>query len=110
MKDTSFETLKNNIIEDINKCSNKELKKIYDAIRKALKEFDKDSFLKNCKDFFNNILKSKQQKCILFINDIVDSRDKLTAEEKEKLRIAFLDISNIHRTFIENLIALIGAL
>lgn len=110
MKDTSLNALKDNIIKDIESCSSKELNNIYDALKKTLKEFDRDSFFKNCKDFFKSIFKTKKQKCIYFIDDIVDSKDKLTDDEKEKLRKSFLDISNIHRTFIENIIALFGAL
>lgn len=110
MKNTSIDALKENILKDIESCSSKELNDIYKALGKALKEFDKDSFLKNCKDFFKSLFKTKKQKCIYFINDIVDSKDELTNEMKEKLRKSFLDISNIHRTFIENLIALLGAL
>lgn len=54
------------------------------------------------------MFKSKKDKCILFIEDICDSKDKLKTEEKEKLRMFFLDISNIHRTFVEDLITAIG--
>ena len=110
MKDTSLNALKDNILKDTESCSSKELNNIYNALKKTLKEFDRDSFFKNCIDFFKSIFKTKKQKCIFFINDIVDSKDKLTNEEKEKLRKSFLDISNIHRTFIENIIALFGAL
>lgn len=110
MKDTSYEALKENILKDIESCSKKDLDKIYSSIKLALKEFDRDGFLKNCKDIFKSLFKSKKDKCILFIEDICDSKDKLKSEEKEKLRKFFLDISNIHRTFVEDLIALLGAL
>ena len=40
----------------------------------------------------------------------MDSKDKLTDKEKESLRKELLDISNIHRTLLENLQSLFGAL
>ena len=54
-------------------------------------------------------MKSKRSKCIQFVDDIFDSKNRLLKEEKDRLRKALLDISNIHRTFIENIIALLGA-
>ena len=58
MKDTSFETLKNNILEDIESCSKKDLDKIYIGIKNSLKKFDRDGIFKNCKDMFKNLLKN----------------------------------------------------
>lgn len=105
-----FESLKNNVVKDINSCNKKELKKIYDALKKSLASFDKDSILKNVSDFFKSLFKNKKEKCLFFVEDICDSRDKLTNEEKESLRKSFLEISNIHRTFLEDILALLGAL
>lgn len=105
----TIQEIKENLQQDINKASSKELEKIYSSLKDVLKTFDRDSSLKNLCDFFKNIFKTKKAKCIQFVNDIFDSKDKLTKEEKDKLRKALLDISNIHRTFIENIIALLGA-
>lgn len=110
MRDTSIDALVNNIKKDINSCSKKELDSIYNAIKIALKKFDRDNIFKNSIDFIKSILKNKKQKCIFFIEDIIDSKDKLTDKEKEDLRKVFLDISNIHRTFIEDIMALFEAL
>lgn len=110
MKDASFEATKKNIIDDINSCSTKELNKIYQSLKTILKEFDKDSFFKDSKDFFKFFFKDKKSKCLFFIEDICDSRDRLSAEMKEKLRKEFLKVSNIHRTFLENIKALLEAL
>lgn len=110
MKNTNLDSLVENIKKDISSCSQKELGQIYKAIKNALKKFDRDSILKNAKDFIKSLFKNKRQKCLLFVEDIVDSKDKLTDEEKESLRKTFLDTSNIHRTFIENIIALFEAL
>lgn len=110
MKNTDLDCLVENVKKDISSCSQKELDQIYKAIKNALKKFDRDKIFKNTKDFIKSLFKTKKQKCLLFVEDIVDSKDKLTDEEKESLRKTFLDISNIHRTFIENLIALFEAL
>lgn len=105
----TIEEIKENLQQDIDKASSKELDKIYSSLKDVLKSFDRDSSLKNIYDCFKSIFKTKKTKCLQFVNDIFDSKDKLTKEEKDKLRKALLDISNIHRTFIENIIALLGA-
>lgn len=108
MKD--LETLKENIKEDIKRASEKQINSIYEALKKALEKFDRDSDFKNFLDWIKTILKTKRQKCVLFFNDINDSKHKLNDNEKELLRKEFLDISNIHRTLIEDIISLLGAL
>lgn len=109
-KEKDFESLKEDIVSDINSCTDGELNKIYTALKKVLKIFDRDPFLKQLRDFFKLITKSRKEKCLFFVEDICDSKDKLTPNEKESLRKAFLDISNIHRTFFEDLVALLEAL
>lgn len=110
MVSKDFESLKENVIKDISECNKKELNKIYDCLKKAVKNFDRDSIWKNIKDCFHSINKNKKEKCIFFINDLCDSRSKLSSEEKEQLRREFLKISEIHMTFLENIRALFGAL
>lgn len=110
MKKTDFESLKSNIYEDLEKCSNRELKEIYSTMKECLKIFDRDELSKNIIDFFKIVFKTKKEKCKYFIEDIVESKDKLTDAEKEQLRKMFLDISNIKRTFKENIISLLEAL
>ena len=105
----TIEEIKANLYQDIDKANSKELEKIYSSLKNVLKTFDRDSSFKNLCDFFKSIIKTKKAKCLQFINDIYDSKDKLTNNEKNKLRKALLDISNIHRTFIENIISLLGA-
>lgn len=110
MANTDFETLKQNIMKDIDDASGKDISEIYVALTKTLEKFDRDSCLKDIIDLFRSIFKTKRQKCKLFVSDIVDSRDKLSNTEKEALRKEFLDISNIHRTLIEDIRALLDAL
>ena len=105
----TMEKIKANLHQDIDKATTKELEKIYSSLKNVLETFHRDSSLKNLCDLFENIFRSKKAKCLQFVNDIYDSKDKLTNEEKDKLRKALLDISNIHRTFIENIISLLGA-
>lgn len=108
MKDKTYETLKSNIIEDLSQCSRKEIDSIYQMLKDCIKKFDRDDLFKNCRDFFKLIFKSRKDKCLFFINDIEDSREKLTSIEKEELRKYFLNVSNVHRTFLENVQALFG--
>lgn len=108
MKDLNY--LKENIKNDIKQASNKQIDVIYEALKTALKKFDRDELRKNIVDFFKLIFATKRQKCLLFLEDITDSEYKLTDVEKELLRKELLDISNIHRTLIENIISLLGAL
>lgn len=105
----SIDEIKENLYKDIEKATSREIEKIYSALKEVLKEFDKDSNLKNLYDFFKSIFKTKKAKCLQFVTDIFDSKEKLTVDESERLRKALLDISKIHRTIIENIIALLGA-
>ena len=106
----SIEEIKVNIHQDIKKASSKEIDRIYYALKEVSKKFDRDSALKNLFDIFKGILKSKRDKCLHFVDDIFDSAEKLSADEKIQLRKALLDISNIYRTIIENIISLLAAL
>lgn len=99
-----------NITEDLNKANSRDIDKIYDALKAALKKFDRDSNIKDLIDIFRGLFKSKREKCVLFMKDLMDSKDKLNEDEKEILRKELLDISNIHRTLLENIRALLGAL
>lgn len=110
MRDKTYEALKANIAEDLNKCNAKELDLIYKELKSCLKKFDRDDIFKNSTDFFKKLFKSKKEKCLFFLDDIEDSKGKLTENEKEELRQYFLNISNIHRTFLEDIQALLGAL
>ena len=106
----SIEEIKENIYQDIRSASSKEIDKIYCALKEVSTKFDRDSTLKNLFDVLKGIFKSKKDKCLLFVDDIFDGAEKLTADEKNQLRRALLDVSNIHRSVIENIIALLGAL
>ena len=110
MANKDFITLKNNVLKDIQECNGKELDRIFDKLKTTLKAFDRDDFWKNIKDLIKQVFKSKRNKCFQIVNDICDSRNNLNEIEKESLRKAFLDLSNIHRTFLEDLRALFGAL
>jgi len=106
----SIDEIRENICQDIRDASSKEIDKIFSALKEVAKKFDRDSALKNFFDGLIGIFKSKRDKCLLFVNDIFDSAEKLSADEKKQLREALLDISNIHRAVIENIIALLEAL
>lgn len=111
MKETDFDSLKTNILKDIDQATKSNIEDIYKALVTTLKKYDRDSPLKNAKDYIILLFKGdKRAKCKYIISDIVDSKDSLSNEEKEALRKSFLDISNIHRTFLENVQALLDAL
>lgn len=81
-KEKDFESLKSNVIKDLNECSPKELVSIYNALKAVLKTFDRDGLWKNIKDLFKSFFKSKKEKCTLFIEDICDSKELLNDVEK----------------------------
>ena len=110
MKKTDEDSLIENISEDLKTANSKDVDKIYSALKDALKKFDRDSQFKDLIDFLKSIFKTKREKCTLIINDLLESKNKLTNEEKEILRLHLLDISNIHRTLLEDIRALLSAL
>lgn len=99
-----------NIREDLKKASNREIKDIYNSLKKLLNKYDNDTFIKNIKDFLKKVLKSKREKCSLFFEDIIEGIDSMSDKTKQELKKDLLDLSNIHRTIFEDLAALIGAL
>ena len=105
----TIEGIKQNILEDIRKTDNRKIEEIYASLKKTLNKFDRDFLGKNVKDFLRAIFKTKRERCIQFVEDLFDSQSQLTSQEKNDLRRALLDISNIHRSIIENIIALLGA-
>lgn len=111
MKAMDFESLKNNIIKDIDQATKSNVDEIYKALVASLKKYDRDGIFKNAKDHFLLLIKfDKKAKCKFIIADIIDSKDALSSEEKEGLRKNFLEISNIYRTLLENIQALLDAL
>jgi len=110
MGGNNIKDLEENIIVDIEQANKNDIDQIYNALNKALHQFDKDSFAKNLIDSIKKIFSTKRKKCKLIIIDIIESKDKLTAKEKQLLRNHLLDISNIHRTLIENIISILDAL
>ena len=79
----SFEAVDINIQNDIKHASNKKINEIYNELKQALKLFDKDPFFKNAKDYFKRLFADKRRACLLFLNDLYDSKDKLTDEQRE---------------------------
>lgn len=110
MSSLDLEKLKENVLKDIEQANNSDIKKIYKELNNCLMEFDRDNHWKNFFDSIKVVFSVKRNKCKLIILDICDSSEKLNRDEKQELKHHLLEIQNIHRTFIENLIALIGAL
>ena len=110
MKQKSFDAVNINIQDDINRASNKEIGEIYKGLKELLKEFDKDSIFKNAKDLIKRaiIFIDKRKICLLILQDIFDSMDKLTTEQRNRLLKKLNHISDIHRTLGEDIIRFLG--
>lgn len=104
----SFEAVDINIQNDIKHASNKKINEIYNELKQALKLFDKDPFFKNAKDYFKGLFANKRRACLLFLNDLYDSKDKLTDEQREQLRQRLNKIADIYRTLGEDIIRFLG--
>lgn len=109
MKKT-FDWLTENIRSDIEKARNNKIDELYDSLKKLLKKYDADPTIKNINDWFKQILKSKREKCKLVLEDVIEEMNKPNFSRKEELRKDLLEISNIHRDFLENLISLLESL
>jgi hypothetical protein len=105
-----LEWLTANINEDIDKASNKNIDRLYESLRNMLKKYDNDPLIKDVLDWFNGFLKSKRMKCKLILNDILEEIQKPEFTRHEELRKDLLEVSNIHRNFLENLISLLESL
>lgn len=99
-----------NIKEDIDKASDKNIDKLYKALKVMLKKYDDDPLIKEVLDMFNLILKPKRVRCKLILNDILEEIQKPEFTRHEELRKDLLELSNIHRDFLENLISLLESL
>ena len=97
-------------VENNEKASTKEINKIYEELKKILKKYDGDGFFKNCFDFIRQLFQNTRIKCKLIFKDILEEMTKPGFSKKEELRRDLLDLSNIHRDLLENIISLLGAL
>ena len=104
----SFEAVDINIQNDIKRSNNKKINAIYNELKQALKLFDKDPFFKDVKDYFKRLFVDKRTACLLFLNDLYDSKDRLTDEQKEQLRLRLNKIADIYRTLGEDIIRFLG--
>ena len=100
--------LTDNVKDDIKKASGRDIDALYSSLKKALKKYDGDPFLKNVCDLFKRAFTfDKRKRCLIVLDDILEELNKPGFSRKEELRHDLLDISNIHRSFLENLIALL---
>ena len=107
MKKT-LEWLTEDIKKDIKKASGREISSLYSALKNALKKYDDDPLLKNICDFFKRgIVFDKRERCFVVLDDLLEELKKPGFARKDELRGDLLVISNIHRDFLENLIALL---
>lgn len=84
MKATDLDSLKDNLIKDIDQATKSNIDDIYKALIISLKKYDNDGFLKNIKDQVTLFFKfDKRAKCKYIIADIIDSKETLSAEKKK---------------------------
>lgn len=108
MSKKDINSLIDNIHKDFKDASRKEIDQIYNELKEMLKKYDDDSFSKNVKDFLKRgFTFDKRKRCELVFKDIIESLDNPSFVKREELRKDLLELSNIHRSFLENLIALI---
>ena len=110
MKQKSFDAVNINIQNDIKQANNKKINEIYKKLRELLKEFDKDSMFKNAKDLVKRavLFPDKRNLCLAILNDLFDSKDSLSEEQKQKLLKKLNELSDIHRTLGEDIIRFLG--
>ena len=103
-----FKAVDINIRNDLKRATNKEIDKIYKELKALLSIFDRDSFFKNSFDYFRRIFCDKRRACLLFLNDLFDSKDKLTNEERNMLLQKLNIICDIHRSLGEDILRFLG--
>mgnify|MGYP001185041782 CR=1 FL=1 len=110
MPQKSQEEIIENIRQDLERCGSGDVKKILSSLSSLLKKYDRDKWDKNWRDFFKRLFKGNREKCILMIEDLLDSEDKLSESEKTEMRKDLLATSEIYMTILEKLKALFGAM
>ena len=110
MKQKSFDAVSINIQNDINQANNKKINEIYKKLKELLREFDNDTLFKNAKDLVKRtiIFVDRRKLCLEILNDIFDSKDSLSEEQKQKLLKKLNEISDIYRTLGEDIIRFLG--
>lgn len=103
-----FKAVNINIRNDLKRATNKEVDRIYKELKSLLSNFDRDSFFKNSIDYFRRFFCDKRHACLLFLNDLFDSKDKLTNNEKELLLQKLNIICDIHRSLGEDILRFLG--
>lgn len=107
----NLETIKNNILKDIEECSSCERDEICNALYNSLKKYDNDSGIKNLFDsfllFFSFGTKSKIKR---LLEDLFDNYKKMSLETKNNLKIELIQISRIHLTFFERVLEILSIL
>lgn len=106
--DKTFEAVDINIQKDIKQANNKKINEIYKELKAALKIFDKDPFFNDVKDYCKRLLVDRRKACLFILNDLYDSKDRLSDEQREQLRQRLNKIADIYRTLGEDIIRFLG--
>lgn len=106
-REKTLDELIKNIDEDIREANSNQINELYISLNNMLNKYDNDKFMKNLIDILKKLFRSKRQKCKLILEDLIEEIYKPNFTKKEELRKELLEISNIHRSFLENLIALL---
>ena len=108
MKPKTYEAVNINIQNDIKQANYKKICEIYNKLKELLKDFDNDPILKDAKDFVKRLFVDKRNGCLLILEDIFESKDKLTENQKKILLKRLNEISDIHRTLGEDALRFLG--
>ena len=93
---------KNNMYDDINKATHKELKEIHSLLVQLLKKYDTDGVFKNVKDFVGLAMSSQlKSRCRKRFDDLIEEWDKLTPERKNEFEKDVKNLINKKQSLLE---------
>ncbi len=94
--------VKNNMYDDIQKASHKQLKEIHSLLVQLLKKYDNDETFKNIKDFVGlAITPQLKNRCRKRFDDLIEEWDKLTPVKKNEFEKDIKDLINKRQTLLE---------
>lgn len=93
---------KNNMYDDIQKASHKQLKEIHSLLIQLLKKYDNDGTFKNIKDFIGLAMSPQlKSRCRKRFDDLIEEWDKLTPEQKNEFEKDVKDLINKRQSLLE---------
>lgn len=95
---------KNNMYDDIQKASHKQLKAIHSLLIQLLKKYDNDGMFKNIKDFIGLVMSPQlKSRCRKRFDDLIEEWKKLTPEKKNEFEKDIKDLINKRQSLLESI-------